>query len=56
MGEESRVTGTGWIHLEPDFESSMGFVSGLGEAVESLAEFLGADDLELPRGWMMQLG
>jgi len=44
------------IHLEPDFESSMGFVSGLGDAVESLAGFLGATDIDMPRDWMMQLG
>jgi len=44
------------IHTEPDFQSSMGFVAAFGEAVESLAEFLGATDIEMPSGWMMQLG
>ncbi|MDX1393803.1 MAG: crosslink repair DNA glycosylase YcaQ family protein [Gemmatimonadota bacterium] len=44
------------IHTEPDFESSMGFVAGLGDAIESLAEFLGASDIDMPSGWMSQLG
>jgi uncharacterized protein YcaQ len=44
------------IHTEPDFQSSMGFVAGFGEAIDSLAEFLGATDIDMPSGWMMQLG
>ena len=44
------------IHTEPGFQSSMGFVAGFGGAVDSLAQFLGASDIEMPSGWMMQLG
>lgn len=44
------------LHLEPGFESSMGFVAGLGDAVESLAEFAGASDIEMPRDWMNMMG
>ena len=43
------------IHTESDFRSSMGFVAAFGEAVESLAEFLGASDIDMPSGWMSRL-
>ncbi len=44
------------IHMEPDFQSSMGFVAAFGEALDDLADFLGATDIDMPSGWMMQLG
>ena len=39
------------IHLEPDFVADAAFDRGLGEALHSLREFLGAEKLKLPRGW-----
>jgi len=56
LHRERRVLEIKAIHLEAGFESSMGFVAGFGEAVESFAEFLGASDIEMPGGWMAQLG
>lgn len=44
------------LHLEPGFEATTGFVAGLRDALESLASFVGADDLRLPRDWMRTLG
>jgi uncharacterized protein YcaQ len=44
------------LHLEPGFKSNSGFVSGMRETLSSLAEFLGATDLEVPRGWKKKLG
>jgi len=44
------------LHLEPGFEATTGFVAGLRDALESLAVFVGADDLRLPRDWMRTLG
>lgn len=44
------------LHLEPWFEATTGFVAGLRDALESLAEFVGADDLRLPRDWVRTLG
>jgi len=44
------------LHLEPGFEATTGFVAGLRDALESLASFVGADDLRLPRDWMRALG
>lgn len=43
------------LHLEPEFEPTAGFIGGLGEAIESMAEFVGAGDIEMPRGWMRAL-
>ena len=43
------------LHLEPGFKSNAGFVSGMRETLASLAEFLGATDLEVPRGWKKKL-
>lgn len=39
------------LHLEPGFEPTAGFVAGLGQAIESLAEFVEARDIRLPEGW-----
>jgi uncharacterized protein YcaQ len=48
------------LKLEPDFdvdaEAGSAFLDGLRESLESLAEFLGAGDLRLPRGWKKKLG
>lgn len=44
------------LHLEPGFEATTGFVAGLRDALESLAGFVGADDLRLPRDWVRTLG
>ncbi len=48
------------LKLEPDFDvdadAGSAFLDGLRESLESLAEFLGADDLRLPRGWKKRLG
>lgn len=44
------------LHLEPRFEATTGFVAGLRDALESLAGFVGADDLRLPRDWVRTLG
>jgi len=39
------------IHLEPHLVANGAFDQGLGEALHSLREFLGAEKLKLPRGW-----
>lgn len=44
------------IHLEPGFEPTAGFVGGLGEAIESLARFVDADDIRMPPDWLSSLG
>jgi len=44
------------LHLEPGFEATTGFVSGLRDALESLGRFVGADDLALPRDWVRTIG
>jgi uncharacterized protein YcaQ len=43
------------LHLEEGFDGGSGFVTGLRESLASLAEFTGADDLKLPRGWKGKL-
>ncbi len=43
------------LHLEPGFEATAGFITGLGSAIESLAEFVEAGDIEMPRDWMSTL-
>jgi uncharacterized protein YcaQ len=43
------------LHLEPGFESTKTFERALGDTLADLAGFLGADDLELPRGWGARL-
>lgn len=44
------------LHLEPAFEATAGFVAGLRDALEDLATFVGAEDLELPADWLTTLG
>jgi uncharacterized protein YcaQ len=46
------------LTLEPDFDvdTEAAFLDGLRESLESLAEFLGAVQLRLPRGWSKKLG
>ncbi len=44
------------LHLEPDFEPTAGFVGELGQAIESLAEFVHAGDIRMPHNWMGALG
>jgi len=44
------------LSLEPDFDASPRFVAGLAEALESLATFLGAEHLKVPRAWRGKLG
>lgn len=39
------------IYLEAGFRRDPRFERGLGEALRSLGEFLGAERLKLPRGW-----
>jgi hypothetical protein len=39
------------LQLEPGVKRSAGLTRGLGEAIESLAEFVGARRVTLPRGW-----
>ena len=39
------------IFLEPGFRRDRRFERGLGEALRSLGDFLGAERLKLPRGW-----
>ncbi len=39
------------MHLEPGFQQDHSFVGGLRDSLASLATFLGADDLRVPRGW-----
>jgi len=56
LHRDRRVLEIKSLYLEPDFQSSMGFVAGLGDALESLAAFGGASDIEMPSGWMGQLG
>lgn len=43
------------LHLESGFKANAGFVSGLRETLASLAEFVGATALEVPRGWKNKL-
>lgn len=44
------------LHLEPGFEPTAGFIGELGEAIESLAEFVDANDIRMPHSWMGALG
>jgi len=44
------------LYLEPGFEAGASFVAGLRETLASLAEFVGAADLAVPRGWKRKLG
>ena len=44
------------LSLEPGFDGGPRFVAGLAEALESLAAFLGAQTLKVPRGWRGKLG
>lgn len=39
------------LYLEPGFERYEGFERGLGETLDSLRRFVGAERLTLPRGW-----
>ncbi len=39
------------IFLEPGFRRDLRFERGLGEAISSLGEFVGAERLTLPEGW-----
>ena len=39
-----------------DFDLPRALTDGLRESLESLATFLGAEQLELPRGWRGRLG
>lgn len=39
------------LHLEPGFEPEARFTSGLREALDSLRAFVGADDVDPPKGW-----
>jgi uncharacterized protein len=39
------------LHLEPGFEAGASFAPALGEAIASLAEFVGAAKLDLPTDW-----
>ena len=39
------------LQLEPGVKRTKGLTRGLGEALRSLAEFVGASRLTLPRGW-----
>ena len=43
------------LHLEEGFDGGRGFLTGLRESLAVLAEFAGADDLKLPRGWKGKL-
>lgn len=43
------------LHLEPGFKDDRKFRSGLRDSLESLAGFLGAKDLALPRAWKNKL-
>jgi uncharacterized protein YcaQ len=45
------------LHLEEGFGDGSGsnFLTGLRDSLASLAEFVGADDLKLPRGWKKKL-
>lgn len=44
------------LHFEDGFEPTTGFVHGLGETIEDLADFVGAKDIEMPEGWMGWMG
>ncbi|MCG8466969.1 MAG: winged helix DNA-binding domain-containing protein, partial [Gemmatimonadetes bacterium] len=44
------------LHVEPGFDPTASFVGGLGDAVEELATFVGATDIQMPSGWMLALG
>jgi uncharacterized protein YcaQ len=48
------------LHLEAAFDddgrNDSSFLQGLRDSLASLAEFVGADDLKLPRGWKKKLG
>ena len=44
------------IFLEPGFRRDRRFERGLGEALSSLGEFVGAERLTLPRGWRRVVG
>ena len=39
------------LQLEPGVKRTKGLTRGLGEALRSLAEFVGASRLTLPHGW-----
>lgn len=39
------------IYLEPGFRRDRNFDRGLAASLRDLSEFVGADELELPRGW-----
>ena len=41
---------------EPDFDPTAGFIGELGDTIESLAEFVDASEVRMPRGWMSSLG
>lgn len=43
------------IHLEPDFRSGPVFARALSEALHSLATFVGAERVVVPRGWRDRL-
>lgn len=44
------------IHLEPGIEADASLRAGLGDALGDLARFLGADTMELPKGWRRLAG
>lgn len=39
------------LHIEPGFQPDQSFVNGLRDTLASLATFLEADDLHVPKGW-----
>ena len=43
------------LYLEEGFHDGSGFLAGLRDSLASLAEFVGAIDLKLPRGWKKKL-
>lgn len=43
------------LHLEPGFQSTKKFERALSATLADFADFLGAEDLELPRGWGARL-